>query len=309
MDINIWVEKYRPKTFDEIIGQTDIKDKLKEFIKNGEIPNTLFFGRAGVGKTSAVQILIKNINCESIIINASDERGIDVMRERITDFASRKSFYDWKIIVLEEADNITGEAAKAFKMILEQYYKTTRFILTTNHIDRMYEPILSRLQKFEFKPQSMDAVVDKCKEILKLEEIEYDQKDLVTVVKSSFPDMRAVINYLQRYTVDKKLTLTKEHALQEKYRELIVALLKQPSQESLNKSRTLIAKLYSIDYLELFRYLFDNVEAYSRDDKYIADMLIEIEEHMYRSKDTLDKQMNFMSCMIKLMKINNGGRI
>lgn len=306
--IGIWVEQYRPKTFDEIIGQDDIKNKLKEFIKEDEIPNILFFGRAGVGKTSAINILLKNLDCESLIINASDDRGIDVMRERITDFASRKSFYKWKIIVLEESDNITGEAAKAFKMILEQYYKTTRFILTTNHIDRLYEPILSRLQKFEFKPQSIDAVIERCKHILNTEKIEYDKKDLQSIVKTSFPDMRAIINHLQRYTIDKKLTLTKEHALQEKYREIIVALLKNPCNDSLNKARILISKLYSIDYLELFRYLFDFVEIYASDVKYIADLLITIEEHMYRSKDTLDKQMNFMSCLIKIMQINNGGR-
>lgn len=309
MDTNIWVEKYRPKNFDEVIGQEDIKNKLKEFIKEEEIPNLLFFGRAGVGKTSAVKILLENLDCESLIVNASDERGIDVMRERITDFASRKSFYSWKIIVLEEADNITGEAAKAFKMILEQYYKTTRFILTTNHIDRMYEPILSRLQKFEFKPQSIDAVVEKCKEILKLEEVEHVDKDLLSVVKASFPDMRAIIGYMQRYTIDKKLTLTKESMLQERYRDLIVALLKSPSQESLTKMRALLTKLYSIDYLEIYRYLFDFVEEYARDTKYIADILIEISEHVYRSRESLDKQLNFMSCMVKIMKINNGGRI
>lgn len=307
--IGIWVEKYRPKNFDEIIGQDDIKDKLKEFIGNGEIPNLLFFGRAGVGKTSAIKILLENLDCESLIINSSDERGIDVMREKITDFASRKSMFGWKVIVLEEADNMTIEGAKAFKMILEQYYKTTRFILTTNHIDRMYEPILSRLQKFEFKPQSIEAVVEKCKEIMKLEEVEYDEKDLTSVVKASFPDMRAIIGYLQRYTIDKKLTLTKEHALQERYRELIVALLKKPSNENLSKIRTVIAKLYSIDYLEMLRYLFDFVDDYKRDDKYVADILIEISEHVYRSRESLDKQMNFMSCLIKIMKINNGGKL
>lgn len=307
--IGIWVERYRPKTFDEIIGQDDIKNKLQEFIKNGEIPNLLFFGKAGTGKTSSIRILLDNLDCESLIINSSDERGIDTVREKITDFASRKSMFRWKIIVLEESDNMTIESAKAFKMILEQYYKTTRFILTTNHIDRMYEPILSRLQKFEFKPQSIEAVVERCKEIMKLEEVEYDEKDLTSVVKASFPDMRAIIGYLQRYTIDKKLTLTKEHALQERYRELIVALLKTPSTENLNKLRTVISKLYSIDYLEMLRYLFDFVEDYKRDDKYVADILIEISEHVYRSRESLDKQMNFMSCMIKIMKLNNGGKL
>lgn len=307
--LGVWVEKYRPSTFDEIVGQDDIKNKLKEMLKAGEIPNLLLFGRAGTGKTSTIKILVDSLDCEHLVINASDERGIDTMREKITNFASRKSFFTWKIVVLEEAENITGDAAKAFKMILEQYYKTTRFILTTNHIDRMYEPILSRVQRFEFRPQSIESVVSRCKYILDKEDVKYDEKDLLSVVKSSFPDMRATIGFLQRYTVDKKLVLSKEHAIQERYREVIVSLLKTPSVDSINKVRALIVKLFNIDYLEVYRYLFENVELYSRDNSYIADILITIEEHIYRSSTSLDKQINFMSCIIKIMKINGGGRL
>jgi len=307
--LGVWVEEYRPKSFDELVGHDDIKSKLVELLEKGEIPNLLFYGRAGTGKTSAVSILLNSLDCESIVINASSDRGIDTMRDKVTNFASRKSFYKWKIVVLEEAENITGDAAKAFKMILEQYYKSTRFILTTNHIDTMYEPILSRLQKFEFRPQSIEAVVAKCKEILTKEQVKYEEKDLMSVIKASFPDLRSTIGNLQRYTVNKVLVLSKEHALQERYREVIVELLKTPNIESVNKLRALLSKLYNVDYLEMYRYLFDKVEIYALNKAYIIDILLNIEEHLFRSSTSLDKQLNFMSCLIKIMRSNSGGKL
>lgn len=305
--INIWVEKYRPSDIDNLVGQTIIKEKLSQYIKEQEFPNLLFHGRAGTGKTSAVKILLDKIDCDYIVINASDERGIDIMREKITNFASVKSFKKIKVVVLEESENITGDAAKAFKMILEQYYKTTRFILTTNHKDRMYEPILSRVQSYEFKPPDMQSVIDKCEYILNQEKVEYFKDDLTSLIKLSFPDMRSIIGQMQKYSINGKLVVDKELGLQEKYKEVIVALLKDPKLKSLTKIRNLFEKLFIVDYLDLYKYLFDNVELYALRTSNIIEILIEIEDHMYRSKDSLDKKMTMLACISKIIQINAGG--
>ena len=157
--MELWVEKYRPITLEEYIGNETIKNKIADYLKQGSIQNLLFYGVAGTGKTTLAKLIAKNLNCDLLYINASDERGIDTIREKIIPFASSMSFNDVKIVILDEADYITPQAQATLRNTIESCSKTTRFILTCNYLERIISPLQSRCQTFEIIPPSKTEVI------------------------------------------------------------------------------------------------------------------------------------------------------
>ena len=197
-----WTEKYRPKKLDEIIGQDAIVDRLKAYVKAESMPHLLFAGPAGSGKTTAAlcitQELFGGIQGNFLELNASDERGIDVVRTKIKDFARTRAITgDFKIIFLDEADALTGDAQNALRRTMENYTKTCRFILSCNYSSKIIEPIQSRCAIFRFKPISRDAIKEKIIDILKKENISYTDGGIYAVTYVSEGDMRRAINLLQ----------------------------------------------------------------------------------------------------------------
>jgi len=197
-----WTEKYRPKKLDEIIGQDAIVDRLKAYVKAESMPHLLFAGPAGSGKTTAAlcitQELFGGIQGNFLELNASDERGIDVVRTKIKDFARTRAITgDFKIIFLDEADALTGDAQNALRRTMENYTKTCRFILSCNYSSKIIEPIQSRCAIFRFKPISRDAIKEKIIDILKKENISYTDSGIYAVTYVSEGDMRRAINLLQ----------------------------------------------------------------------------------------------------------------
>ena len=203
----IWIEKYRPRSLSQIVGQEAITSRLKGYVEKKDLPHLLFSGPAGVGKTTSSVAIAQEIYGEGwkenfLELNASDERGIDVVRNRIKNFA-RSSFgkYDYKIIFLDEADSLTKDAQSALRRTMEQFSHNTRFILSCNYSNRIIDPIQSRCAVFRFPPLSDEAISEKVREIAQEEGITITEGGVGAIIYVSQGDMRKAINSLQAASI------------------------------------------------------------------------------------------------------------
>ncbi len=198
-----WVEKYRPKKLSEVAGQEEITKRLKSYVQNKSLPNLMFSGPAGIGKTSSSVALAKELYLEGfernfLELNASDERGIDVVRKTIKDFARTMAFdADFKIIFLDEADALTADAQQALRRTMERFTKTCRFVLSCNYSSRIIEPLQSRCVIFRFRPLDPKDIENKLKEIAKNESLDLNNDALKAINYVSQGDLRKAINILQ----------------------------------------------------------------------------------------------------------------
>jgi len=200
---DIWIEKYRPETLDDVKGQDDIVDRLRSYIDQEDLPHLLFSGPAGVGKTTCATAIAREVYGDDwrgnfLELNASDQRGIDVVRDRIKNFA-RSSFggFDYRVIFLDEADSLTSDAQSALRRTMEQFADNTRFILSCNYSSRIIDPIQSRCAVFRFSPLPDQAIAAQAREIAEAEGIEMTDAGLDALVYAAGGDMRRVINTLQ----------------------------------------------------------------------------------------------------------------
>ncbi len=204
-DHTLWVEKYRPSSLDTYIGNEHLKSKVKVYLESGDLPHLLFYGRAGTGKTTLAKLLVKNIECDYLYINASDENSVDTVRNKVRQFASTVGFKDLKIIILDECDYITPNAQAALRNLMETFSKHCRFILTCNYVERIIDPIQSRCQSFQVIPPSKSEVAKHLHNILVQENVIDTVEDIKILVDSSSPDIRRVINSAQRNGVNGNL--------------------------------------------------------------------------------------------------------
>ncbi len=200
----LWAEKYRPKTLDEIVDQEDIVNRLKKFVEEKNMPHLLFAGPPGTGKTTAAHCLAHDLFGENyrqymLELNASDERGIDVIRSKVKEFARTRvpGNIPFKIVLLDEADNMTADAQQALRHLMEMYTASTRFILIANYPSKIIEPIQSRCAVFRFTPLKKEDVVSRLKWIAEQEKVKYQEDALETIYEISEGDMRRAINILQ----------------------------------------------------------------------------------------------------------------
>jgi DNA polymerase III delta prime subunit len=293
-------EKYRPDTLEGYICKDEYKAKFQEFIDQQDIPHLLFAGKPGAGKTTLAKILVKNIDCDYLYVNATDERSMDVMRDKVGAFAAAGSFKPLKIVILDEATHILQASQVILLNMMETYSLTTRFILTGNYPERLIEPLRSRCQEFDLSPPSKKVVAEHIDNILTTEGIEHSVEDVVTIIKKFYPDFRKIINNCQKYTVDNVLTLDKSIDSTDDYKEKIVAELKTPSSKSFNNIRQIVANTDLDDFGDLYRFLYDQLGEYAKGSEGLV--IIILEEYLYHSTFRLDKEINLMACISKILE-------
>ena len=293
-------EKYRPDTLEGYICKDEVKVKFQEFIDNQDIPHILFAGKPGAGKTTLAKILVNNIDCDFLYINATDERSIDIMRDKVGAFAAAGSFKPLKIVILDEATHILQAGQVILLNMMETYSLTTRFILTGNYAERLIEPLRSRCQEFDLSPPSKKVVAQHISIILDKENIEYEVQDLVTIVNKFYPDFRKIINNCQKYTVDGTLTLDNSVNESDDYQVKVLDELKKPSAKSFNLIRQIIANVDLDDFESLYKFLYDKLNEYAKGNEgYIICIL---EEGAYRGHFVLDKEINIMSTISRILE-------
>ena len=221
----LWVERYRPTEINTYIGNDHLKSKIDIYLESGDLPHLLLHGKAGTGKTTLAKLLVKNIDCDYLYINASDENGVDGIRFKVKNFASTVGFKDMKVIILDECDYITPNAQAALRNVMETFSKHCRFILTCNFVERIIDPIQSRCQSFQIIPPSKGEVAKHIHEILLSENVISEMDDLKVLIDSGYPDIRRILNSAQRNVVKGKLKLDKTSILQNDYKLKLLKIL------------------------------------------------------------------------------------
>jgi len=297
----LYVEKYRSKTLDEYVGNDTLKQVIAKYIEQNDIQNLLLYGPPGTGKTTLAKLLINNINCDHLYINASDERGIETIREKVQGFASTASFKPLKVIILDEADFITIQGQAALRNVIETYSMSTRFILTCNFIERIIDPLQSRCQVLKIVPPSKGEVAKHVVTVLEKENTEYDLDSIKTVVNQFYPDLRKILNTCQLSTHNGKLVLDKSVLIASNYIDKVISELIKPTLTSWKTIKQIIADSNISEYDELFRALYDRIEEYSKGND--GELIILISESQYQSNFRIDKEINIMACISQILKI------
>lgn len=294
---SLWTEKYRPTTVDELAADQEVKNFLVEVICKQDIPNMLLYGRPGTGKNSIVNVILNNIRCSKLVINASEERGIDTIRDKVLAFATSAAWGNTlKIVVLNEADGLNYTAQDSLRELMETSSKYCRFILTCNSINRINDAIRSRCAEFQTHIEPIDTA-KRLVEILDNEEVNYTEDYILGVVKKFGSDLRKIINESQKlYTIHKKLDISvlKDTVLESYYR-----LFDQIFRKASNVKE--VAKLTNkmiLDenvYTSLKNYFIENYD--------IPDSIIVIADHAYKSRIVVDRDLVFLSCVITLKEM------
>ena len=298
----LWVEKYRPSNLDTYIGNDQLKSKVKVYLESGDLPHLLLFGKAGTGKPTLAKLLVNNIDCDYLYINASDENNVETVRSKVKNFASTMGFKDYKVIILDECDYITPNAQAALRNLMETFSKHCRFILTCNFVERIIDPIQSRCQTFQVIPPNKNDVAKHLHNILTDEGVSYEREDLAILVNSGYPDIRRVINGAQRQSVDGKLVIDKQSIVENDYKlKLLEILEKQDKKSAFNNVRQLMANAKVTDFADLFRLLYDEVDGYGKG--HIAECILVIAKYELSDAQVVDKEINAMAMIIEILQI------
>tara|TARA_R100000995_G_C3473694_1_gene119701 strand:- start:460 stop:1368 length:909 start_codon:yes stop_codon:yes gene_type:complete len=292
------VEKYRPTTLEHYVGNENIKEVIQKYLNQNDIQNFIFYGGAGTGKTTLAKIIVKNLDCDFLYLNASDENGIDTIRDKVKGFASTASFKGIKVVILDEADFITIQGQAALRNVIETFSRSTRFILTCNYIERIIDPIQSRCQVLKIVPPSKLDTAKHTVWVLDQEEISYETDDIKSIVNQYYPDLRKMLNTIQSSTINSKLLLDKDVLVSSNY---MLSIIKELSTSKNWKNiRQIIADSGVKDFEELYRFLFDNSSKYASDRE--GSVAIILNEHLYQANFRIDKEINIMSAISKIIE-------
>jgi len=296
---SLLVEKYRPSKLENYVGNENIKKSISKYLDQNDIQNLIFYGPAGTGKTTLAKLCIQNLDCDHLYINASDERGIETIRDKVQGFASVASFKPLKVVILDEADFLTIQAQASLRNIIETFSRTTRFIMTCNFVERIIDPLQSRCQVLKIVPPTKKDVAKHLNWILQQESIEHDINDLVPLVNQYYPDLRKCINTIQLSTQDNTLKLDQSVLVSSNYIDKVIKALSNKSK--FNDIRQIIADANVDDFDELFKALYERASEYLPGKEGTASILIN--EHQYKANFRIDKEINTMSLIQNL--INN----
>ncbi len=301
---SLLVEKFRPTTLDKFVGNENLKKTIQQFLNQNDIVNMLLYGGAGTGKSTLAKLIVHNLDCDSLLINASDERGIETIRDKVQGFASVASFKPLKVVILDEADFLTIQAQASLRNIIETFSRTTRFIMTCNFVERIIDPLQSRCQVLKIVPPSKKDVAKHLAWILGEESISFEISDLVPLVNQYYPDLRKCINTIQLSTVDGGandlyLNLDQSILVSSNYIDKVITALSNKSK--FNDIRQIIADANVDDFDELFRALYEKASEYLPGKE--GTVAILINEHQYKANFRIDKEINIISLIQQI--INN----
>ena len=298
----LFVEKYRPNTLDNYIGNQHLKSKVKHYLESGDLPHLLLYGKAGTGKTTLAKLLVKNIDCDYLYINASDENNVETVRTKVKDFASTIGFKDMKVIILDECDYITPNAQAALRNLMETFSKHCRFILTCNYVERIIDPIQSRCQSFQIIPPSKQEVAKHLHNILVQENVMDTPEDIKILVETGYPDIRRVINSAQRNVVGGKIKLDTSSIIQNDYKLKLIKILEtQDKKTAFKEIRQLLLDNQITDYADLFRLRYDEVDTWGKG--HVAECILIIARYELSDSQVVDKEINAMAMLIELLGV------
>jgi len=301
----LWVEKYRPQKIDDCILPKQLKDTFKEFIGSGELPNFLFAGGPGIGKTTVAKALCNEVGAEFLLINGSEESGIDTLRTKIKSFASTVSLTDSKkVVILDEADYLNPNSTQpALRAFIEEFSNNCRFIFTCNYKNRIIEPLHSRCAVVEFKIENKlkqeiaAAFFKRVTQILEQENIQYDPKPIVELITKHLPDWRRVLNELQRYSVSGKIDSgILLNVTEESFKELINNL----KTKNFTEVRKWVAKNGDSDSINIFRQLYDTASTHIEQIS-IPQLVVILADYQYKAAFVADHELNLMAALTEVM--------
>lgn len=290
--MKIWTFEYEPKSLDEMITDDKAKKTLQKVID--EKPNIMLAGPPGIGKGTFTNIFLNETGLDRMKINASDETGIDNIRDKVKSFATSMGSTNPKIVVMNECDRLSPNAQDMLLDLMEQVQKITRFVFMCNASYKVIPEIHSRCQHVDLSSPPAKQIYLHCSKILKNENVKVkDKSQIVELIKKLYPDIRGIINTLQSNTIDGVLSEIKVSADEDIFEQILDAILNG----KINEMRKIL-KSNMIDYVALYNYLYDNIGEFSSP----GDALIEISEYLYRNGFVAIKEINFMGMITKMMK-------
>lgn len=305
MEEYLWVEKYRPKTVDDAILPKHLKKTFKEILKTGEIPNLLFTGTAGVGKTTVAKALCNELGLDYLLVNGSEEGNIDTLRNKIKHFASTVSLQGgYKVVILDEADYLNPQSTQpALRGFIEEFSNNCRFIMTCNFKNRIIEPLHSRCSVVEFNiakkdmPDLCGSFMKRVGTILDGENVKYDQAVIAELIMKHMPDWRRVLNELQRYSVSGTIDTGILVSLSEVS---IGNLMSAMKDKNFKKMRQWVTDNIDQEPAALFRKVYDNMAEYVEPQS-IPQLVLILADYQYKNSFVADHELNMVACCTEIM--------
>ena len=301
----LWVEKYRPKTIDDAILPQRLKDTFNAIVTNGDLPNMLFTGTAGLGKTTVARALCNTLGLDYIVINGSEEGNIDTLRGKIKQFASTVSLQGgYKVVILDEADYLNPQSTQpALRGFIEEFSNNCRFILTCNFKNRIIEPLHSRCGVYEFNTSKKDLAdlaaqfLKRIQRILDDEGIGYDQMAIVDLIMKHAPDWRRIINECQRYSLTGRIDSGVTKNLTNDNYDQLFKFLKE---KDFKKMRSWVANNIDTDASSIFRAIYDRM-AEKIQPQSIPQLVLILADYQYKNSFAADHELNVVACMTEIM--------
>jgi len=298
-DNSLLNEKYRPVTLDTYVGNANLKASIAKQLEQNDIQNYLLYGPAGTGKTTLAKLIVQNLDCDSLYINASDERGIETIRDKVQSFASVASFKSIKVVILDESDFLTIQAQASLRNIIETFSRTTRFILTCNYVERIIDPLQSRCQVLKIVPPTKKEVAVHIAGICEKEGIKYQPTAIGQIVNQFYPDLRKMLNTIQTSSRTGKLELDEKLLVSSSYISAVIDELRYTSSKSFTNIRQIIADANVDDFDELFKSLYERASEYLPGKE--GTVAILVNDHQYKANFRIDKEINAMSLISNLI--------